>query len=159
MVSILRFPAQIVFRNNFSLSLHRLSCLLGSSTYAYLENACVKFSVPKFATITCLAPQEQCLCSRSVTLALPNYSLQGCASEDLKKGESNTCAEPQESVTVPAIKLCFLEFLIPFRHMNKSEETDLRFAVFITFTAEQGEEEKTNPNQKSQRPQAEFFLI
>lgn len=33
--------------------------------------------------------------------------------------------------------------------MNKSEETDLRFAVLITLTVEQGKEEKTN--QKSQR--------
>lgn len=60
----------------------------------YLENTCGKFSMPKFATITCFVPQEQSLCSRSVTSALPNYSLQGCASEDLKKGESNTCAQP-----------------------------------------------------------------
>lgn len=36
--------------------------------------------------------------------------------------------------------------------MNKSEETELRFAVFIILIADQGKEEKTNPNQQSQRP-------
>lgn len=76
----IHFPAQTFFRNNFIFSLNRLSCFLGSSAYT-----CGKFSMPKFAIITCFVPQEQCLCSRSVTSALPNHFVQGCASEDLKK--------------------------------------------------------------------------
>jgi len=39
--------------------------------------------------------------------------------------------------------------------MNQTEEPDLKFAVFISLTAEQGKEKKHSPKQKSQRPSTE----
>lgn len=51
------------------------------------------------------------------------------------------------TVTALAIKLCFLESLISYRHVDKSEEPDLNFAVFISLTAEQRKEKKTKQTQ------------
>lgn len=43
--------------------------------------------------------------------------------------------------------------------MNKSEETDLRFAVFITLIADQAKEEKKNLNQETQTLDWKIFYM
>lgn len=155
LVGMLHFPAQTFFRDNFILSLQRLRCLLGRSADAYPENTVICGKCCLHAQVC----HQNLLCSPGAV-----FVLQKCYLSSAKLFLTRLCFRALErrwkQHLCRALGICdsscnktLLSWILnPLQTHEQSDKTELRFAVFITLTADQGKEEKTNPNQESQRP-------